>query len=450
MDVPIIADKLNHKIDIQNPPFYDFIALNLRSIQIITFPLHRMNAANPRRNPRKTKKSCSVNEFATETATTEPTLSGEAPILDASTSVSVAPPRRRVIRKATAITGGGGHSYDVSKGMESHPENSITAALPISGAGLSESDVIYAVVEGASDAPNNHITASAATTTTTPTAKETTDAGASASSSSSLPEPTHLACLNPHPRDEHILFDAGPHTYTIYGEGGYTSVTTWIHSHFGHFNADAIISKMMRSPKWPENKYYGMTREEIKAAWDANRDEAATAGTAMHYDIECFYNGMTPTNTSIEFRYFTEFEAARTNPETGFGRFLRPFRTEWMVYFEEAKLAGSIDMVYEDTRDGTLQIYDWKRSKEIKKTNSFQSATTECISHLPDTNYWHYSLQLNLYRQILQRKYGKVVVGLYLVVLHPDNRSGTFERIKVPFLETEMADLLAERISEVS
>ena len=415
-----------------------------------------MNAANPRRNPRKTKKLCSVDEFATETETTEPTDFSQQST-EGSSSVSVAPPRRRVIRKATTVAGGGGgiedggHSDDVSNGMESHPENGITATLPISGAGLSESYVICAVVEGASDAPNNHITASAATaTTTTPAAKETPDASVSASSSSSLPEPTHLARLNPHPRDEHILFDAGPHTYTIHGEGGYTSVTTWIHSHFGHFNADAIISKMMRSPKWPENKYYGMTREEIKAAWDANRDEAATAGTAMHYDIECFYNGMSPTNTSIEFRYFTEFEAARTHPETGFGRFLHPFRTEWMVYFEEAKLAGSIDMVYEDTRDGTLQIYDWKRSKEIKKTNSFQSATTECISHLPDTNYWHYSLQLNLYRQILQRKYGKVVVGLYLVVLHPDNRSGTFERIKVPFLETEMADLLAERISAVS
>lgn len=409
-----------------------------------------MNAANPRRNPRKTKKSCSVDEFATETATTEPTDFSQQST-EESSSVSVAPPRRRVIRKATAVTrggdgdgiGDGGHSDDVSNGMESHPENSITAALPISGARLSESDVVCTMVEGTSHAATT-------TATTTTTTKETPDASASASSSSSLPEPTHLARLNPHPRDEHILFDAGPHTYTIHGEGGYTSVTTWIHSHFGHFNADAIISKMMRSPKWPENKYYGMTREEIKAAWDANRDEAATAGTAMHYDIECFYNGMTPTNTSIEFRYFTEFEAARTHPETGFGRFLRPFRTEWMVYFEEAKLAGSIDMVYEDTRDGTLQIYDWKRSKEIKKTNSFQSATTECISHLPDTNYWHYSLQLNLYRQILQRKYGKVVVGLYLVILHPDNRSGTFERIKVPFLETEMADLLAERISEVS
>ena len=25
-----------------------------------------------------------------------------------------------------------------------------------------------------------------------------------------------------------------------------------------------LINKMMKSPKWPESKYYGMTKEEIK------------------------------------------------------------------------------------------------------------------------------------------------------------------------------------------
>lgn len=263
------------------------------------------------------------------------------------------------------------------------------------------------------------------------------------------PPPSLLATRNPHPRDQYIVFDPVPHTYTIHGEDCYTSVTTWIHSHFSEFDADAIISKMMKSPKWPQNKYFGKTPDEIKALWNANRDEAASAGTAMHFDIECYYNEIPINNVSIEFRYFKEFEAVRT-ASGGFGEFLRPFRTEWMVYFEEAKLAGSIDMVYEDIRDGSLHIYDWKRAKEIKKTNDFQSSTTECISHLPDSNFWHYTLQLNTYRQILQRKYDKLVVGLFLVVLHPENKSGSFERIKVPFLDSEMEDLITERISFVS
>ena len=100
----------------------------------------------------------------------------------------------------------------------------------------------------------------------------------------------YLSTLHPHERDTHITFDEGPHIYTIDGDSDFMSVTTWNHSHFEHFDADAIIGNMMRSKRWAQNKYYGMTPDEIKAVWDKNRDEAAEAGTAMHLDIERFYN----------------------------------------------------------------------------------------------------------------------------------------------------------------
>ena len=99
--------------------------------------------------------------------------------------------------------------------------------------------------------------------------------------------PTYLAEKNPHPRDEQILFDEGPHIYTIDGDSSFTSVTKWNHSHFPYFNADKIISKMMNSPKWPQNKYFGCTRGQIKHLWKQNGIEASKAGTKMHYDIEC-------------------------------------------------------------------------------------------------------------------------------------------------------------------
>ena len=98
--------------------------------------------------------------------------------------------------------------------------------------------------------------------------------------------PTYLADLNAHERDAHITFDEGPHIYTIDGDSDFMSVTTWNHSHFGHFDADKIIEKMMNSHKWPTSKYYGMSRNEIKALWAKNGKEASEAGTKMHYDIE--------------------------------------------------------------------------------------------------------------------------------------------------------------------
>lgn len=249
-----------------------------------------------------------------------------------------------------------------------------------------------------------------------------------------------LSTKNAHERDKDISFEEGPHIYTVLGDrGGYTSVTTWNHEHFEKFDTDKIINNILKSKNMekPEYKYYGKTAEDIKKMWDDNRDKAAQAGTNMHNDIECFYNGMEVKNDSEEFGYFEKFYTDYKD--------LKPYRTEWMVYYEDLKLSGSIDMVYENP-DGTLQIYDWKRCQEIKHEATFSKfAKTKCISHLPDTNFWHYALQLNMYKTILEHKYDKKITDLYLVCMHPDNKYKMYERIEVPILDKEMDELIKLR-----
>ena len=68
------------------------------------------------------------------------------------------------------------------------------------------------------------------------------------------------------------------------------SLTGFLHGFFPHFDADETIKKMMKSKKWPESRWYGMTAAAIKAAWDANGREASEAGTAMHLGIEMVMN----------------------------------------------------------------------------------------------------------------------------------------------------------------
>lgn len=263
----------------------------------------------------------------------------------------------------------------------------------------------------------------------------------------------YLAKKNEHLRDKYIKFDEGPHIYTISLPGTepttkYKSVTTWVHSHFEHFDADAIIERMMKSRNWERSKYYGMTPDEIKKQWDENRDEAAQAGTNMHFDIECFYNN-TPMQDnsrleSPEFQYFIQFQQ---DLESGkFGK-LEPFRTEWTVFHEDAQLSGSIDMVYIKPNNH-LAIYDWKRCKNIEKQNPFNKwSHNPLISSLPDTNYWHYCLQLNTYRHILQEKYDYIVDELYLVSLHPNKN--TYVRMFVPILNYDITNLFKQRTKEI-
>jgi hypothetical protein len=276
-----------------------------------------------------------------------------------------------------------------------------------------------------------------------------------------------LETINSHNRDKNILFYEPSHTYTIITDptNKYTSVTTWNHSHFPHFNADQVIKNMMRGKNWKEgHKYWGLTSEEIKAQWASNGAAVSGAGTNMHYEIECFMNNssivehythvelythyletqLTNKNPIIdtpEWKYFIKFIQENSN--------LKPYRTEWTVYHEDAKLAGSIDMVYENP-DGTLSIYDWKRAKDITRINTFNKfAVNKLICHMPDSNFWHYALQLNTYKKIIEDKYGKIVTELYLVRLHPDCEENTYELIKLPDLTKELNELFTERINQM-
>jgi hypothetical protein len=98
---------------------------------------------------------------------------------------------------------------------------------------------------------------------------------------------------NAHSRDSQIKFYERGHKYEILHDrkSKYTSVTTWVHSHFPKFDADAIIDSMMKSKNWgPEHKYWGQTPQQIKTSWTNNGASVSQAGTDMHYEIECFMN----------------------------------------------------------------------------------------------------------------------------------------------------------------
>ena len=267
-----------------------------------------------------------------------------------------------------------------------------------------------------------------------------------------------------HPRDRFIRFYNRGHKYNILCDSNskYTSVTTWNHKHFPKFDADAVIENIFKSKSWgPENKYWGMSAQQIKASWKSNGDAVSGAGTNLHERIENFMNDKRlqfhytnkelyeiyksdhteKVDEQIEWEYFIHF--VRDHPE------LKPYRTEWMIFDEDLKLAGSIDMVYENP-DGTLSIYDWKRSKDISKVNNWNKfAINPLICHMPDSNFWHYTLQLNTYKSILERKYDKKITKLCLVRLHPDAEEKTYELLEVPILTIEISELFEEREKEI-
>jgi hypothetical protein len=236
-------------------------------------------------------------------------------------------------------------------------------------------------------------------------------------------------------------FDEPTHIYTVKGSSeGIVSITKFLHEFFPHFDADAVIKNMMKSKKWPDSKWYGMSPQAIKEAWNANGRQASEAGTDMHLGIEMVMNGaedVVPDSTkeTIEWKYFWNY----WNKDS---LIWEPWRTEWEIWDEDLKLAGSVDMIYRNRINGTFAVYDWKRSKEIKMENTFQSGFGP-VSHLPDCNYWHYTLQLNMYRWMLEKHYGIVVSEMALVIMHPNNTN--YRKYVLNRLDDEVEGMVESR-----
>lgn len=231
----------------------------------------------------------------------------------------------------------------------------------------------------------------------------------------------YLSEKNKHERDERISFDEKTHTYYVDGSSdGIVSTTTLIHHHFPKFDADKVL-KLMKNKS---EKYPGMTDEQIKNTWASNGKNASGNGTKMHKMIENFYNGIKndeEDEKSKEFQYFLSFN--ETIKDT-----FEPYRTEWSVFDGLIDLAGQIDMLYKK-KDGTFALYDWKRVKEIKKDNVYEKGLGK-LNNLDHCNYVHYSLQLNIYKRILETRYDISVSEMALVVLHPDNNNYILEKVK--------------------
>lgn len=238
-----------------------------------------------------------------------------------------------------------------------------------------------------------------------------------------------------HPRDSALDFDEAEHRY-IYTPTGetFTSGTAFIHRFFEPFDGPKVVAKMMAAPKWPQSPYFGQTREQILAKWARDGEAAAAAGTAMHSKIERAWRGE-PVDWSEQAAEGVLFHRVRQELET---EGWRPYRLEWRIYTETYQVAGTLDALFTNL-EGEFLLVDWKRSKEFKYTNPWQSGKAP-LQDLPDCNVVHYTLQLNLYAWILAEHYGIKVKEMRLYSCHPQLKEPL--RVSVPWWPLRIEEML--------
>ena len=194
--------------------------------------------------------------------------------------------------------------------------------------------------------------------------------------------------------DKNIKLDKMTHEYRLANGPGlrFTSVTTLIGQQFEEFDPVTIATNLVEN----NIKYLGRTVDELVDEWK----QKGVYGTFVHEEIENYINdGVRPTEVrSLAGIKWLEGYKMKSDIE---------IIPERIIYSRELKIAGTIDVLAYDRVKDYYEIIDWKTSKAVEtvpyKGKMGISAHT---SNIPDCRFYHYALQLSLYRYILEECYG--------------------------------------------
>lgn len=220
-----------------------------------------------------------------------------------------------------------------------------------------------------------------------------------------IPDLDHMADLN-----------AEDHTYTVQTDPTtrYCSVTQLVKGFSRPFQEDLEAAKY--------SVKHRMKKKDVLQLWADKRNNAANLGTIVHAIAENiahnlrehgWYDPVTPPGPAAGYvagvhRFYDEhLEAGLAGPVPE----LRVASPTW-------RLAGTVDLI--TGLDGEPAILDWKTSERIDRFGFGSKCMYAPFNHLPDSNFWHYLLQLNTYRYILKKEYDYEVNQLAVIWLLPD------------------------------
>lgn len=205
------------------------------------------------------------------------------------------------------------------------------------------------------------------------------------------------------------------HTYYYLDKKVNQSVTQYIKRFFPEFDSDSISKKYAAK--------HGLTQEEVLADWKRKGDISSLSGTAIHSYLENAKRGKVLNidfseadklglGKEVRERYELLLPKAKAFHKDTLGK-LYPIQLEFTVGLED-KLAGNIDFLCWNEHAQEVQIWDYKNVKEISHGNDFRKYCNAPFNYLQDCNFMHYSVQLNVYKALLQR-IGIPVGAMYLV-----------------------------------
>lgn len=235
--------------------------------------------------------------------------------------------------------------------------------------------------------------------------------------------------------DRILTFDEDQHSYIDDTGKSYTSVTKLIGMGFEKFDAVNIAKRKAERE--------GLNWQDLVNEWKEAGEKAANAGTRLHQNCEYQILGQEDRmNEPLDVQERINFNLAyKEVKRIKNDKYAIKFEPEKIIFSPSLNLAGSVDLLV-SYESGDYIIYDWKNIKGIS-TVSFNSkcGILDATSKIPDSNYWHYALQLQIYEIILKvegyipnKSNVRRILNCFI--------NGRLEKVELPDVKTAAKELI--------
>lgn len=233
--------------------------------------------------------------------------------------------------------------------------------------------------------------------------------------------------------DNYVSLEESTHTYTDKDGRRYMSVSAFRDRFKEKF--DPSIAFRVAG----KGDYAGMTPQEVLKKWDAHRDDRANKGTRIHNALELYEKTTTilPENEDLR--------PCILSVASEYKDYYRIYQ-EQILYDTDLMLAGTADklLVTSSHKDAPIDISDYKtnaRGIKIKDTDKHGKPQHKYflgpLSHLLESKYSDYALQLSIYAYMLQKKTGRRIGSLRIHFIPTDNPLAHYF-IPTPYLYYEV------------
>jgi hypothetical protein len=125
-------------------------------------------------------------------------------------------------------------------------------------------------------------------------------------------------------------------------------------------------------------------------AYSERREDKTYAGTVSFDEVQSTVNDMKILANKF---YNTYIRSG----------WLIPVKSEMIVGNYDLGIAGMVDQLFYNTKTNTLQIWDWKSNKQFLHANAYEHKLLHCLSHLDECQMDEYSVQLHMYKYIIEK-----------------------------------------------